>query len=77
VGGAAEHFKSLGFQPEPKVNPADYYMDIIGGFVRREGVDLFEEWKKRIVNQERENGEKQGRDKILLMQKPQNNKYFE
>jgi hypothetical protein len=49
VSDAAQYFSSLGFNTPANVNPADFYMDVIGGSVDigDEEIDLFEAWKKR------------------------------
>ena len=47
---AATYFSSLGFNTPANVNPADFYMDVIGGSVKTEEdeeIDLFEAWNKR------------------------------
>ena len=49
VSDAAEYFSSLGFNTPANVNPADFYMDVIGGSVTTkddEEIDLFEAWNK-------------------------------
>ena len=48
VEEAARYFEGLGFTKPENVNPADYYMDVIGGQYTEEGVDkskLFEEYE--------------------------------
>jgi hypothetical protein len=49
VSDAAQYFSSLGFHTPANVNPADFYMDVIGGSVKtgNEEIDLFESWTKR------------------------------
>ena len=50
VGDAVEYFSSLGFHTPANVNPADFYMDVIGGSIKNEKdeeVDLFEAWNRR------------------------------
>ena len=49
VSDAAQYFSSLGFNTPANVNPADFYMDVIGGSVDigDEEIDLFEAWKKK------------------------------
>ena len=50
VDDAKTYFVSLGFQPEPDVNPADYYIDVIGGLkqsTRERQPNLFEEWERK------------------------------
>ena len=52
VEDAVEYFSSLGFRTPANVNPADFYMDVIGGSVdtgKDEEVDLFEAWNKRSI----------------------------
>ena len=46
VSDAAQYFSSLGFNTPANVNPADFYMDVIGGSVKTgdEEIDLFESW---------------------------------
>ncbi|XP_028413508.1 ABC transporter G family member 28-like [Dendronephthya gigantea] len=53
VSGAATYFSSLGFNTPANVNPADYYMDVIGGSVKtgEEDVDLFESWNKNSAGE--------------------------
>ena len=50
VSGAKDYFSMLGYETPAYVNPADHYMDIIGGSVDpKEGFekkDLFESWNK-------------------------------
>ena len=46
VQEAKEYFDGMGRNCPSNTNPADYYMDVIGG-IRKEGddcVDLFDEW---------------------------------
>ena len=49
VPDAKEYFAKLGFETPANLNPADYYMDVIGGNIKpkedREDVDLFKSWK--------------------------------
>ncbi len=55
VSDAAEYFSSLGFHTPANVNPADFYMDVIGGSVKTEEdeeVDLFEAWNKNSALEE-------------------------
>ncbi len=56
VPDAAQYFSSLGFNTPANVNPADFYMDVIGGSVKTgagdEEIDLFEAWKKRSGDNE-------------------------
>lgn len=55
VADAAEYFSaSLGFATPANVNPADFYMDVIGGSVKigDEEIDLFESWKERVNAEE-------------------------
>ena len=54
VSDAAHYFSSLGFNTPANVNPADFYMDVIGGSVKigEEEIDLFEAWKKRSGTEE-------------------------
>lgn len=46
------YFESIGFHCPPMVNPPDFFMDVIGGFVEREGdptfvkEDLFKLWEE-------------------------------
>ncbi|CAB4016980.1 white-brown complex homolog 30, partial [Paramuricea clavata] len=49
VSDAAQYFSSLGFNTPANVNPADFYMDVIGGSVDigDEEIDLFEAWKNK------------------------------
>ena len=47
VPNAEEYFSNLGFKTPANVNPADFYMDVIGGSVessKNEEVDLFNAW---------------------------------
>ncbi|XP_028413905.1 ABC transporter G family member 24-like [Dendronephthya gigantea] len=48
VPGAADYFSSLGFKTPANVNPADFYMDVIGGSVNEKDIDLFEAWNKNF-----------------------------
>ena len=51
VDEATDYFKKLGFVVPPNINPADFYMDVIGG-VDHEGTDdfnpnvLFDAWTR-------------------------------
>ena len=49
VDEADEYFAKLGFEKPKNVNPADFYMDVIGGVYENEGLDqnqLFQEYKQ-------------------------------
>ena len=62
VDDAARYFSSLGFHTPANVNPADFYMDVIGGSVKTEKdeeVDLFEAWNKRSSIEEGTSSEKE------------------
>ena len=55
VSDAAEYFSaSLGFTPPANVNPADFYMDVIGGSVKigDKEIDLFESWNEKCNGEE-------------------------
>ena len=51
VAGAEEYFKNMGFVVPANVNPADFYMDVIGGVIKKDGekvepIKLFNAWDK-------------------------------
>ena len=49
VDEADEYFAKLGFEKPKNVNPADFYMDVIGGVYENEGFDqnqLFQEYRQ-------------------------------
>lgn len=50
VSGAKDYFSMLGYDTPANLNPADHYMDVIGGSVEpKEGFeqkDLFKSWKE-------------------------------
>ena len=50
VAGAEEYFKNMGFVVPANVNPADFYMDVIGGVIKKDGekvepFKLFDAWE--------------------------------
>ena len=49
VEGAKEYFDGMGYLCPANINPADHYMDVIGGVVKKNGVQsspraLFDAW---------------------------------
>ena len=51
VEGARDYFETLDFPCPPNINPADHYMDVIGGVVKKgdhkfNPVVLFDSWTK-------------------------------
>jgi hypothetical protein len=62
VTDAVEYFSSLGFHTPANVNPADFYMDVIGGSVSNETddeIDLFDAWEKRSAAEEKTTSEEE------------------
>lgn len=58
VDEAEMYFSKLGFKKPANVNPADFYMDVIGGVYETDGFDqnqLFQEYKQ--YQMERDGGE--------------------
>lgn len=59
TSGMEDYFSKRGFPCPPKLNPADYYMDVLSGIIPHENndewkkEDLFEEWMTAEENPDR------------------------
>ena len=57
VEGAKEYFDRMGYPCPANINPADHYMDVIGGVVKKTGGQfnpnvLFDEWSNHVAKEE-------------------------
>ena len=53
VEGAKEYFDRMGYPCPANINPADHYMDVVGGVVKKNGTQtdskvLCDEWNNQV-----------------------------